>query len=48
MSNKSVNDFVKELVESPQELPIFPTTWDKELEQYCGQEAQDQAESEEE
>lgn len=48
MANKSVNDFVKDLVESPSELPIFPTTWDKKLEQYCGEEDQDQPESEEE
>ena len=48
MSNKTVNDFVKDLVESHREMPIFPTSWDKELEQYCGEEDQDRAESEEE
>ena len=51
MANKSVNDFVKDLVESPQELPIFPTTWDKKLENYVAEDqeqAQDQGKSEEE
>lgn len=50
MSNKTVDAFIRDLVESPQGLPIFPTTWDKKLEQYCGEEdqAQDQEKSEEE
>lgn len=47
MSNKSVDDFVKDLVESPSELPVWPSSWDKELEQYV-EEDQDQAEFEEE
>lgn len=48
MSNKTVNDFVKDLVESPRELPIFPTTWDKELERYVSEDEQNQIESEDE
>lgn len=48
MANKTVNDFVKDLVNSDQELQIFPTTWDKKLEQYCAEEELDQGESEEE
>ena len=48
MSNKSVNDFVKELVNSDQELPVFPTSWDKTPEQYVSEDEQDQGESEKE
>ena len=46
MPNDTVNDFVKALVNSDQELYTWPATWDKVEEQYEPAEEQGQAEDE--
>lgn len=48
MSNKTVDAFVKELVNSDQELYTWPADFSHVQEQYCAEEEPDQAESEEE